>query len=327
MLRHPLWLLFCLLWLLCACTAEAIQVSCKPGVWTTYTSDDGLGGNQVDAIAVAPNGAVWVSAGPLGSDIEFGYEKLSRFDGITWSTYLTSDIWVPVFDTITIEPTGDVWVEVGGGVSRFNGRTWKTYTAQDGLEGAYINAMAAAPDGSIWFSHEKGISRFNRIWTTHNPPIPIDSRSMSVGSDGTLWVGAYGHGVFHYDGHNWTHYNTEDGLPNNHVTAIAVASNGTVWAGTQETGLCRFDGSVWRIYTTADGLASNHITAIGVASDDTIWVGTVSGVSRFDEQNWVTYTTADGLPDDWITCIAAASDNSVWVGTNNGGIACYLPPN
>jgi|GEM_PF-3996054 len=77
---------------------------------TKYTVDDGLAGDSVKSIAVAPDGVVW-----------FGTTNgVSRFDGQSWTSYTEADgLGHNDIEAITIAPDGAIWFATDGGISRF----------------------------------------------------------------------------------------------------------------------------------------------------------------------------------------------------------------
>ena len=93
-------------------------------------------------------------------------------------------------------------------------------------------------------------------------------------------LGRKGSGVGHYDGTNWTVYNTSNsGLPSNTVDDIAVDRNGTIWFATRYGGIANYDGSTWTIYNTSNsGLPSNSANGIANDSDGSHWFGTDAGI-------------------------------------------------
>jgi ligand-binding sensor domain-containing protein len=78
--------------------------------WTTYTTTDGLAGNWVYVITVAPDGTLW-----FGTD-----GGASHFDGDSWTNYTTKD-GLPGNNirAITIAPDGAIWF-AGAGVARYS---------------------------------------------------------------------------------------------------------------------------------------------------------------------------------------------------------------
>ncbi|MCU0238417.1 MAG: hypothetical protein MUC29_03170, partial [Pyrinomonadaceae bacterium] len=75
-----------------------------------------------------------------------------------------------------------------------------------------------------------------------------------------------------------TQWTTENGLPQNSVSAIAQTPEGYIWVGTFG-GLARFDGIQFKIYTSSNTpeLKSNRITALTTDKEGTLWIGTERG--------------------------------------------------
>ena len=78
--------------------------------WVTYTTDDGLPGNDIYALAVDLEGSVWIST----------WGKVSRFDGETWITWTVEDglggefVW-----DIAVGSDGTIWLGTESGLSSF----------------------------------------------------------------------------------------------------------------------------------------------------------------------------------------------------------------
>src|SRR3954454_23992137 len=73
-------------------------------------------------------------------------------------------------------------------------------------------------------------------------------------------------------------WQTEQGLPQNSVVAIAQTPDGYLWIGTQE-GLGRFDGMRFSVFdaTNTPALASNAIVALQTDRQGALWIGTENG--------------------------------------------------
>ena len=79
------------------------------GIWTTFTTSDGLAGDVVYSMAQGPDGVYW-----------FGTNNgLSRFDGSNWKTYGVQDglLGVDVY-AIAITANNEIWVGTKGGAAR-----------------------------------------------------------------------------------------------------------------------------------------------------------------------------------------------------------------
>jgi signal transduction histidine kinase/ligand-binding sensor domain-containing protein len=71
------------------------------------------------------------------------------------------------------------------------------------------------------------------------------------------------------------HWDTEQGLPNNEVTAIAQTRDGYLWLGTLN-GLVRFDGLNFTVFDESNtpGLTSGRILRLFEDSHGNLWIGT-----------------------------------------------------
>ncbi len=128
-----------------------------------------------------------------------------------------------------------------------------------------------------------------------------------------------------------TTWNSEAGLPQNSVHAIAQTRDGFIWMGTEE-GLARFDGTQFKVFDTRNtrGLASDYISSLAASDDGSLWIGTDSGLSHFapsPESTQATlansvmsgnFSTRNGLAGDWVTALCENPDGSLWVGTTAG---------
>jgi signal transduction histidine kinase/ligand-binding sensor domain-containing protein len=113
-------------------------------------------------------------------------------------------------------------------------------------------------------------------------------------------------------------WKTEDGLPNNSVTAIAQTPDGYLWLGTYN-GLARFDGVNCHALGLRDGLRSLQISALLLDSRRTLWIGTVGGgLSRLERGAITTLTSSNGLASDSVNSLLEAKDGVIWIGTPSG---------
>jgi hypothetical protein len=122
--------------------------------------------------------------------------------------------------------------------------------------------------------------------------IPSDTvYSMCIARDQSQWIGT-SQGVGKHDGfvtmEKWTVYNTDNGLINNTVQAIAEDSFGNIWCGTRG-GISVFDGSAWTSFSAEDGLISNNITFITIDKNGIVYIGTDAGFMSYSDGQLVCY--------------------------------------
>jgi tetratricopeptide (TPR) repeat protein len=125
----------------------------------------------------------------------------------------------------------------------------------------------------------------------------------------------------------WTVYTVSDGLPSNHIQAIAVDGQ-TLWIGTPK-GLAQVDVSMesWRVASKVTGYInalfdeSEPINVRALAVDDKeLWIGTLNhGVIQYNKQADLpeNHDHRSGLPHKTVYDIKMDKDD-VWVGTFSG---------
>jgi ligand-binding sensor domain-containing protein len=135
---------------------------------------------------------------------------------------------------------------------------------------------------------------------------PIIS-SIAIDSGGAVWFAttggpvAIGDGVYRFDGKNWVHFSTENGLPSEEISSMVAGPNGIIWFGTHCCGIAKFDGKTWDHFTVANGLGSNDVRSIAVAPDGKLWVGTSeNGLSIYDGIGWKTIQDEAGIPRGFV---------------------------
>src|SRR5213593_4353561 len=95
-------------------------------------------------------------------------------------------------------------------------------------------------------------------------------------------------------------WQTDDGLPQNSVFAIAQTTDGYLWVGTHD-GLARFDGVRFTVLDDPGAPELRHasITALCGGSDGSLWIASEGGgVTRLKNGKVSHFTEADGLPSN-----------------------------
>jgi hypothetical protein len=215
-------------------------------------------------------------------------------------------------------PDGALWVgTAGGGLARLDkDGHWQTYSkanTQGGLPGDDVLALAGGADGALWVGTGTinggtltggGLARRDKDghWQTYSKAstqggLPDDGvGALALGADGALWVGTVtinggiltGGGLTRLDkdGHwqTYTKANTQGGLPDDFVQALAGGADGALWVRAGR-GLTRLDkDGHWQIYTKANtqgGLPDDRVSALAGGADGALWVGTGDGLSNF----------------------------------------------
>ncbi len=149
--------------------------------WTRFTERDGLESNQVDMVAEAPDGALWISySSALGvSRLTFRPEGL-RIEHFRVGKGLGSD------DIAFLQFDGRGWLWVGSdnGLDVFDAREWRHHARADGLlwDECMFRAFLADPDGSVWIGTGQGLSRFHPLGVRQpDSPSPAVLTAIQLG--------------------------------------------------------------------------------------------------------------------------------------------------
>jgi serine/threonine protein kinase/ligand-binding sensor domain-containing protein len=286
--------------------------------WETWTTDEDLGGNWIEAIRQDKDGALWFTHPGTG---------LSRYepDRDTWQIFGESEGALDWPSIPGVDSEGNLWIGETGGLVRYDGQAWESFTSPE-LADVGIYAIEIGPDDVKWLITDGGLIRHNPItdeWTTFtgaDQAIIEDIWSILASSDGTLWLGGE-EGLVQYDGSTWSTPVASGGAPQ-FVDDLAEAPDGTLWIAA--------DG---RLGHLADGRWSysawpseGWLERTAVGPDGSVWAG-YEGLGRYDPAggNWQLFTPDDGLAHFLVRAIHVTPEGVVWVGTE-GGVSRFVPP-
>jgi hypothetical protein len=238
--------------------------------WRTFTTEDGLPGNNIVAQTVTSLGELWFTT---KKDNSLEDAHFAHFDGTNWIieqgtafqhlATLPDDSLVGVYNP---PPVGGIYFTSYPGI--FDGQRWNDLGI---YPGDWVDAITVAPDGVLWVAIGDTVHRYeNSVWKELIPPWKgMDFTfvsSIAVSAENIAWFGFSRYaafdldpcgersdsveevGVYRYDGKTWTHFTTEDGLIDNKICAISLDLSGNVWFGSYDKGVSRFNGETWTSY-------------------------------------------------------------------------------
>jgi ligand-binding sensor domain-containing protein/signal transduction histidine kinase len=132
-----------------------------------------------------------------------------------------------------------------------------------------------------------------------------------------IFFQAYGIDPSRYDVRIWQ---SDEGLPQNTVRAIAQTPDGYLWVGT-EVGLARFDGVR---FVSGEQLGilfgrQHTVNALLVSGKDELWIGSDHfGLAKWSGEKLKLFSRGDGLPGANVRCLVESLDGSIYVGTESG---------
>ncbi len=126
-------------------------------------------------------------------------------------------------------------------------------------------------------------------------------------------------GVAHGESRSWEaddfrlrEWGVAEGLPGNHVSALAQDADGFLWLATL-TGAVRFDGHSFQTFDASGGeLPSSRFTALDIGPSGRLWLGTEQGHLLVREAGSFRVVVDPYYPGYEVGEIAEAGDGSVW---------------
>jgi len=329
---------------------------------TTFTVEDGLSSNVVNAIVQTRNGFLWI-----GTDA-----GLDRFDGRHFTPiYFRGPSSTPqgTVSALAEGLDGDLWIGTSAGLvriarpalDRFDRSLSVFYHPGSGMSDE-ITCLHVSRDGTLWVGTSVGLYRFvdNQFETVI--PDAFISR-IEDGADGHLLV-VSGQEFVEPDGtrviaHPRLAHQLGIG-PDSLLFHVFQDHRGAVWFCTSVGLVRRVNGSIERFQpygvgghngvlrgyedpqgnlwvlalngifrvsgTKLEPLAPNTplLRAVSADAEGNLWVGTNGeGLMRFKDRPIRMFTKADGLPSNIPMTVLSKRDGTLWVGNNCGGLSVF----
>lgn len=123
-------------------------------------------------------------------------------------------------------------------------------------------------------------------------------------------------------------WRSDDGLPDEIVTALAQTPDGFIWGGTFN-GLARFDGIHFKVFNSANTaeLQSNRILSLFVDQSARLWICSEFGrVARLSPSGFRKFGVEDGLPAGVVKEFFQEANGQLW-GMQHGALSNYFRVN
>ena len=297
---------------------------------TNYTTADGLVSDFVECIDIDMNDNVWIGTS----------NGVQMFDGSSWTLYNTISnpgMASNNIKEITCTSDGYVWVGTDYGVSAFSliSSNWVTFNSANGLVSNQVKSIDESLDDSdgVWIGTSQGVSFYSGFsWLSYSSPDLHWSgvNTTAFDSFGSKWFASPLAGITHFDGTNFTNYDTAHGLLSQNVTALFIDGDDNKWIGT-DLGMSVLDGSntyfvehidMYSLPPPHDSI--NPVVDIAMDAYGRIWTGVYvgylaeGGVAYWNGAEWEDFHVSDGLAGPNVKGIAIDSENNVWVATSTG---------
>ena len=283
----------------------------RDGVFTSFTTADGLLDNQVGGILGDGNGG-----------LIFGtYRGWMRYRNGQFTSFAEPGNW----DTLTVYvgPTGSLWTLSPSGLTQSKDGRNTIYPIRHEPR-AFVSSLFESRDGSLWIAmppfaliHLKNgvVTRY-----TEKDGVPVGSLGTKVSQDSqnNIWIVTSGAGLVRFRDDQFVTYTTADGLSSNRLVSFFEDREGTIWVGTENHGIDRLTRQFMRAYSTKDGLAGDNLYPIYEDHNGDIWLGATDGLTRYSGGVFTPYKVAGGAPILWVEGLAEDREGHLWMSDDHG---------
>ncbi|MDH7603574.1 MAG: T9SS type A sorting domain-containing protein [Melioribacter sp.] len=156
-------------------------------------------------------------------------------------------------------------------------------------------------------------------WLKSNGPASEPISSLIVNSNGYIFAGTYGKGVFLStdNGNSWL----QTSLSDKWVNCMVISPNGSIFVGTDNAGIYRStdNGTTWT--TVNKNIAWTWICSFAFNSSGHIYVGTIMGGLYYSTDNGDNWNPINiNLQSATITSIIFNSNGDIFIGTDGHSI-------
>ena len=285
-------------------------------------SNEGLRG--VAALALGPNGSLWVGLGRKGAGL-----GLQRFDNGRWTSFRTANFDGDKISVASLyrDTENTLWVGTDNqGIYRIRGDEVDHFTSADGLSDDTVNAFLEDREGNMWMLTTRGVESFRNLKvisiTAHEGlsfPVP---GPLLAARDGTVWIG--NDGAVDKVWPDQVHaVQSKDALPGQRVTSLYEDRDGQIWIGT-DRGLFAYAHGKYTPIRSKDGSSLGLVLSV---AQDTEGVVYAAAWARKELVRIEKGQVREELKDPagfTASFLLAASDGGIWLGLANGELARYL---
>lgn len=299
----------------------------RDGVFTSYSTQDGLPSDTVTAMRKVPGGPLWIGT-PAG---------LAAFDGERFETY-TRDEGLPSANVLALhlDDDGVLWIGTGSGLASHENGAFVDHAAENAALRGTIRTIAGSARDGLWLDRvlredagvgyvSEGVRRYaNGRVTEFTPEDGVTAGEVTAllrdPEGGALWIATVGGLTRYTDGRLEVLHDgviTEAQIPlaplrgHRLLTAqsLMLDHEGSLWVGTRSNGLGRVRPALF------SSLGDGGISSVIEDRSGTLWLASSEGLSWHRGEEAGSYPLPGGLPPG---PLAHDEQGRLWVGTTDG---------
>lgn len=259
----------------------------RDGAWERFhVASSGLLSNQINDLAVAPDGSLWIASGQAGTEPTSG--GVSHYADATWTHYTIEDgLDGYAFARLAFDSAGTLWAGGRRGISWLaaDGSGWQS------RELFNVQSLAPAGDGPLWIGTLTGLHQYKDGALTPLNTGEVSINALALTASGELWLGT-DISLARLSGETLERRYAADGPLNNRITGLAVAADDSLGLQT-DGGVSRLIGDRWEHYLDARAAVedahpwkSNQKAVWPVDAEGGIWLREAERWWRYDGAAW-----------------------------------------
>lgn len=334
-------------------------------VLKTWTTEDGLPQNSVNAILQDDDGYLWLAT----------YGGVVRFDGVRFSRIPALEEKMLSLRILSLAKgkDGRIWLGTeGSGITKFEKGTVTNYTLADGLNDDVVLSLFEDQRGILWIGTRQGINKFEngkiesislhqksvwvtgirgdskgRVWFTTTAGVYLQEGEKDITVVFPARGEAYTSLFFGEDSHGMLWFRTQRMIVGTEKIPLSTSpkvsfpikrfyegilfdKGGSYWLWTQNGGLFRAESDLLKDpfieMSFSTDVSHYRIRCAYCDRDGNRWFGTDGhGLIRITNSLFTVLTSKDGLSHDIIEPVLEDSNGNLWVGTNCGGVNIIAP--
>ena len=291
------------------------------GRWQSWGKTAGLLHTSISVLCEGTAGELWFGTTD-GGVYRFAGDQFTRFG---------KDKGLPddTINALALGPDGTLWIGTDEGLASLSDGTIRRHPQKD-VESNHVLRLYLDPlDGTLWISYADG--RLSRLKNGKFLP-ELDPQLWSHGHikgifrdfEGTVWLAAYGVGVFQMKDGHLERIDCTGPLGADHFLCAIQDREGNAWFGTSIEGLKRVRSRAVGVIDSQRGLTDDGVLAVSQSRDGSLWIGTYGGGLNHVESGRVSnLPDKENLPHACLYSVLEDRLGDVWVGTSGAGLFRY----
>ena len=282
--------------------------------------------SSVEEIHELPNGEIWFTRAHLEDD-EGALCQVMAERVICYGQKDGQPL--PFAQSLRHDAMGNFWV--GGTTTLVSWRhgTTASYPVKSLLgseQVAGIWAIEPGPDNSMWVGITqagKGLGlqqlrngEFSPLLLPNFDSSTLEVCALTKDSEGSLWIGTLGQGIYRIAGQRVDRYGPADGLSGYSNCNFYEDHEGAMWV-TSANGLDMFRDLPVVSYGKANGLSADSVTFVLATRTDALWVGNLNSIDVIRQGAISSIDSTHGLPGRQPNGVLGAHDGRLWIGTDD----------